>query len=98
MKCPRCWSEKAYLHRFQGWKGVVWGLLAFRPMKCDHCYHKFAVHWLFTLGRQVTPKTLPIGQDGDGDRDLPATQPAAGSGDSRRTAPGTTPRRRAKAA
>jgi hypothetical protein len=29
-------------------------------MKCHHCYHKFVVPWLLTLGKQVTPPRLRI--------------------------------------
>jgi len=62
MKCPRCWTEKAYLRRVSGWKGTLLACLLLRPMKCLHCYHQFVVPWVFTLGKQVTappPRIAP---------------------------------------
>ena len=62
MKCPRCWTEKAYLRRVLGWKGMLLGCLLLRPMKCQHCYHQFVVPWFLTLGKQVTapmPRIAP---------------------------------------
>ena len=53
MKCPRCWADKAYRHEFRGWWEVALGCLAFRPMKCSHCYHRYMVHWVFTIGKSV---------------------------------------------
>ncbi len=60
MKCPRCWADKAYLHVFHGWHEWALGCLAFRPMKCTHCYHRFMVHWVFTIGKQVVPPVLRV--------------------------------------
>ncbi len=60
MKCPRCWADKAYLHVHRGWWEVALGCLAFRPMRCDHCYHRFMVHWVRTLGRRVVPPVLRV--------------------------------------
>jgi hypothetical protein len=36
--------------------------LLLRPMKCQHCYHRFLVPWVFTLGKEVTapmPRIAP---------------------------------------
>ncbi len=60
MKCPRCWADKAYLHRYRNWREALLACLAFRPMKCHHCYHRFMVHWLFTLGKQVHPPVIRV--------------------------------------
>jgi hypothetical protein len=58
MKCPRCWADKAYLCVFRGWREVALGCLAFRPMKCNHCYHHFMVHWVRTIGKRIVPPVL----------------------------------------
>ena len=58
MKCPRCWANKAYLYPVPGWKKVLLACLLVRPLKCRHCYHKFWVPLLFTIGKQVTPPRL----------------------------------------
>ena len=60
MKCPRCWSEKAYLQRVKGWRRIILPCLLLRPMKCHHCYHKFPVFWFSTIGRQIKPPQLPV--------------------------------------
>lgn len=60
MKCPRCWADKAYLHQFRGWWETALGCLAFRPMKCNHCYHRFLVHWVFTFGKSTAPPVLRV--------------------------------------
>ncbi len=60
MKCPRCWADKAYLHTYHGWREMILGCLAFRPMKCTHCYHRFMVHWVFTIGEQIVPPVLRV--------------------------------------
>ncbi|MHB8902654.1 MAG: hypothetical protein ACYC6Y_28170 [Thermoguttaceae bacterium] len=60
MKCPRCWADKAYLTGSHGWWEVVLGCLAFRTMKCTHCYHRFTVHWVLTIGKQVVPPMLKV--------------------------------------
>ncbi|MDD4269049.1 MAG: hypothetical protein PHO07_10600 [Pirellulales bacterium] len=60
MKCPRCWAEKAYLHRNLNWRETLLACLAFRPMKCHHCYHRFMVHWLLTLGKQARPPVIRV--------------------------------------
>ncbi len=60
MKCPRCWADKAYLREFRGWRDIVFGCLAFKPMRCSHCYHCYVVHWFFTIGEQVVPPVLRV--------------------------------------
>lgn len=55
MKCPRCWTEKAFRHRRQDWKARLLAAVTLVPMKCHHCYHKFHVLWLLTLGQQIDP-------------------------------------------
>ncbi|HID75607.1 MAG TPA: hypothetical protein EYP56_06370 [Planctomycetaceae bacterium] len=55
MKCPRCWAPKAYARRVDGWKRLAMACLLLQPMRCHHCYHKFVVPWLVTLGQQLQP-------------------------------------------
>ena len=55
MKCPRCWANKAYRHPIKGVKGLLLRLLLLVPMKCHHCYYKFAVFWLRTIGQATRP-------------------------------------------
>lgn len=55
MKCPACWTEKAYVRKVGGWKGLLLCCLFIVPLKCHHCYHKFNVSWFATLGKQITP-------------------------------------------
>ena len=56
MKCPRCWTEKAYRHRQPGWQARLWAALSLVSMKCHHCYHKFHVPWIMTLGQRTEPQ------------------------------------------
>jgi hypothetical protein len=44
-----------YLREVSGWKKCVLSLLLIRPLKCHHCYHKFHLPWLLTLGERLTP-------------------------------------------
>ena len=60
MKCRACWAEKAYVRQVSGWKGWLMAGLLLVPLKCHHCYHKFTVHWLFTLGKRLTPPPLHV--------------------------------------
>jgi hypothetical protein len=60
MKCPRCWTQKAYLRKVPGWRGILLACLLLQPMKCLHCRHKFVTSWFFTLGKQVRPPKLRI--------------------------------------
>lgn len=55
MKCPRCWAEKAYVYPMEGWKGILLDCLFLTRMKCRHCFHKFTIPWVLTIGKQVTP-------------------------------------------
>ena len=64
MKCPRCWAEKAYMRKVAGFQGFLLGCALLVPMKCHHCYHKFAVPWFVTIGREMKPpqpRISPIG-------------------------------------
>ena len=80
MKCPRCWADKAYLHAFQGWWETILGCLAFRVMKCTHCYHRFAVHWVFTIGKSVVPPVLRVTpHESHGSKGRPARRAGGGS-------------------
>lgn len=58
MKCPRCWSEKAYVHKATGWRRLLLPCLLLVPMRCHHCYEEFVVFWFRTLGQQVRPPQL----------------------------------------
>jgi hypothetical protein len=60
MKCPICWTNKAYVREIRGWKGLVMACLLLRPMKCHHCHHKYVTSWLLTLGKQTVPPKLRI--------------------------------------
>ena len=55
MKCPLCWSDKAYLRKISGWRGLLLDCLLMQPMKCHHCYHRFVVFWFKTIGKRVKP-------------------------------------------
>lgn len=59
MKCRRCWSDKAYLRTVPGWRGLLLRCLLLAPMRCHHCYEKFTVPWILTLGKQVHPPIPP---------------------------------------
>ena len=66
MKCPRCWTEKAYVRPVSRVKGALLACLLLVPMKCKHCYHKFTVFWFLTIGKQIEPPVLriaPISRD-----------------------------------
>jgi hypothetical protein len=60
MKCPRCWTEKAYVRPVGTVKSALLACLLLVPMKCQHCYHKFTILRLFTIGKQVRPPRLRI--------------------------------------
>lgn len=60
MKCPKCWTEKAYLRPVKGWMGMLLSCLLLVPLKCHHCYHKFCVFWFFTLGQRLEPPTMQV--------------------------------------
>jgi hypothetical protein len=60
MKCRSCWADKAYVRPVKGWKGLLLKCLWMVPLKCHHCYHKFSVPWLLTLGKPLTPPALRV--------------------------------------
>ncbi len=55
MKCPRCWTDRAYVRPERGWRRLVTTLLLVRPMRCHHCFHTFYRLWLQTIGQRVLP-------------------------------------------
>jgi len=67
MKCPVCWSEKAYRREARSWRDVLAQCLLLVPFKCHHCFHRFYVPWFRTLGQIVnppataTPDRQPVG-------------------------------------
>lgn len=73
MKCPQCWTEKAYRHPQQGWKAGILKCLGLVSMKCHHCYHKFHTLWLATLGQTVLP---PRAADTAGQQIIPKSKPS----------------------
>ncbi len=89
MKCPMCWAEKAYLYQPKGWRKRALALLLMRPMKCNHCFHKFFVFWPLTIGKQIHPPPLRIAPGSHSAQQRPAR---------RSTSPKRTPSRRADAA
>ena len=58
MKCPKCWTDKAYRRRIKGLKGHLLRLILIVPLRCHHCYHKFHVPWFFTIGKETTPAPI----------------------------------------
>jgi hypothetical protein len=60
MKCPRCWTDKAYIRRTSGFQRLMLKCTLLVPMKCQHCYHKFTVSWFSTIGKQLCPPVLRI--------------------------------------
>jgi len=60
MKCPRCWTEKAYVRAVNPAKQLLLSLVLLVPMRCQHCYHKFTVSWFSTIGKQIEPPALRI--------------------------------------
>ena len=85
MKCSRCWAEKAFVREVRGAKGLLLSFLFLVPLRCHHCYHKFTVPWLATVGQRTrSPEvaaaeqirrrpsataTLPMVRDDHHDRD-----------------------------
>jgi hypothetical protein len=55
MKCPVCWSDKAYVRPVKSWLDALMRCLFMVPMKCHHCFHGFYVPWPLTLGKVVRP-------------------------------------------
>jgi len=60
MKCPRCWTEKAYLRPVSPIRRLLLSLALLVPMKCQHCYHKFTIPWFLTIGKRIEPPVLRI--------------------------------------
>ena len=60
MKCPACWTEKAYLRQTKGWKAAVLKAAMLLPMKCQHCYHSFYAFRLLAIGQRLHPPKLRI--------------------------------------
>jgi hypothetical protein len=60
MKCPCCWTEKAYVRPVSPLKQLLLTCTLLVPMKCQHCYHKFTVSWFSTIGKQTRPPVLRI--------------------------------------
>jgi len=58
MRCPRCWTDNAFMRDVHGWGGVLLACLLLVPMKCHHCYHKFSVFWPLTIGKELDPPRL----------------------------------------
>ena len=59
MKCPVCWSEKAYRRDAQSWTDALMECFLFVPFKCHHCFHKFYRHRFLTIGKEVRPPAPP---------------------------------------
>jgi hypothetical protein len=55
MKCRACWTDKAYERPATTWREIAMTWLGFVPLKCQHCYHKFSVLRVLTIGQQLTP-------------------------------------------
>ena len=55
MKCRACWSDKAYVRPVGGWRGALMSWVGIVPLKCHHCYHRFSLPFLFTIGKQLNP-------------------------------------------
>ena len=60
MKCPECWTEKAYVRQTKGWKGALLKTAMLLPMKCQHCYHRFYAFRLLTIGKRLHPPVLRV--------------------------------------
>jgi len=60
MKCRACWADKAFVRQVQGWRALLQKCFLLTPLKCHHCYHKFSVPSILTIGKQLTPPPLRI--------------------------------------
>jgi len=60
MKCPKCWTERAYVRQVAGFKGSLLKCLLLVPMRCRHCYHEFVVSRFATIGQQIHPPVSRI--------------------------------------
>ena len=55
MKCPACWAEKAFRRPIRTFADRLLQCLTIVPMRCHHCYHRFRVSRLLTLGQCADP-------------------------------------------
>ena len=79
MKCRACWADKAFIREVKGWRGTALSWLGVVPLKCHHCYHKFSVLWVQTIGKPLDPPALrPTGSKTDAEL-KPGSQVAAGT-------------------
>ena len=82
MKCPTCWAEKAFRRPIRTFTDRLLQCLTLVPMRCHHCYHRFRVSRLLTLGQLTDPPPkLPRWKSLDESRDesLDESQPHAAS-------------------
>jgi hypothetical protein len=76
MKCRACWAEKAYVRQVSGWRGILHKVCFLVPLKCHHCYFKFAAFWPTTVGQQITPPVLRVSPSTASLASEPAERPA----------------------
>lgn len=60
MKCPVCWTEKAYRREVTGWKCIMMKIILLVPMRCHHCYHKFQTFYPLTWGKELNVPALKV--------------------------------------
>jgi len=60
MKCPCCWAEKVTFRQVKRWKRILLACLLLRPMKCNHCYHRFVASWFLTIGKEYKRPSLRV--------------------------------------
>lgn len=63
MKCPSCWSEKAYRRETKPPASRTMAALGFVALRCQHCFHEFSRPFFMTIGQKIDAPT-PI-QSGD---------------------------------
>ena len=57
MRCPCCWSDKAYVRRVGIGTRILLSCCLLIPVRCRHCCHKFVVLWFSTIGKNLQPPT-----------------------------------------
>ena len=57
MKCPSCWSEKAYRHKSKRSSSLAMATLGIVALRCQHCYHEFSRPFFMTIGQQIEAPT-----------------------------------------
>ena len=57
MKCPSCWSEKAYRRKSKQLSSRTMAALGIVALQCRHCYHEFSRPIFMTIGQQVDAPT-----------------------------------------